>query len=166
MTTWVWCAAPAKVCLCGVHCLSCSKHLQCCACGSVSTCVCRTLLEFGTFGRMPCLGASSSRQRFGASCVILASATEIGVHCLSWVALGLLIGLQSCLAIRASVWSLGWAHGMGVCMAAALLWAEIYLTGAEAGACAPLPHQWKILQPKSVRPCRMESGVHYRYSEG
>ena len=38
--------------------------------------------------------------------------------------------------------------GIGVRVAAALLWAEIYLTGAEAGACGPLPHQWKILQPK------------------
>ena len=84
--------------------------------------MCRTLLESGTFGRMPCLEDSSSRQRFGASSALLTSATETGVHCLSWVASGLgpdSDRIESCLAISALVWSLGCAHGMGVCVAAA-----------------------------------------------
>ena len=44
--------------------------------------------------------------------------------------------------------------------------AEIYLTGAEAGACAPPSASVEDFAAKSVRPCHMVSGVRYRYSEG
>ena len=44
---------------------------------------------------------------------------------------------------------------------------EIYLTGADGGGHVPPPSSSvEDFAAKSVRPCHMVSGVHYRYSEG
>ena len=104
--------------------------------------------------------------------MLLTSATETGVHCLSWVASGLgpdSDRIEFCLAIRALVWSLGWAHGMGVCVAVALALGGDLLDRdgrGGGGACAPPHPHRQMLAAKCDRPCHIVSGARYRCSGG